>query len=93
MKRNFANNTLLVAKNVLGTLRKRRLLVNPYRPEIQTEFCCFLGEDDRNSEGDFYESPDDRCVPSSSPATFRYYKFQYFEEPRKPRDESFENNS
>ena len=29
---------------------KRRLLVNPYGPELQTEFCYFLGENDLNSE-------------------------------------------
>ena len=44
--------------------------MNPYGPEIQAEFCFFLGEDDLNSEkGGIYESCPDRYVPNSSPAT------------------------
>ena len=43
--------------------------MNPYGPEIQTEFCYFLGVNDLNSEkGGIYESPPDRYVPTSSPA-------------------------
>ena len=39
-----------------------------YRPEIQTESCCFSRENDLNSEkGGLYESPPDRYVTSSSP--------------------------
>ena len=49
-------------------MAKRRLLVNPYGPEIQTEFYYFVGETDLNSEkGGIYESPPDRYVPNSSP--------------------------
>ena len=43
--------------------------MNPYRPEIQTEFAIFL-EENENSEkkGGIYESPPDRYVPNSSHA-------------------------
>ena len=51
-----------------GNIVKRRLLVNPYGLEIQTEFCKFVGENNLNSEkGGIYESPPDRYVPNSSP--------------------------
>ena len=55
-----------------GNIAKRRLLVNPYGPEIQTEFAVFLGENDLNDEKGFffYESPPDLYVPSSSLAEF-----------------------
>ena len=50
-----------------GNIAKRRLLVNPYGPEFQTEFCYFLGQNDLNSEkGGIYESPPDRYVPNTS---------------------------
>ena len=53
-----------ISENRTGNIAKRRLFVNPYGPEIQTEFCCFLGENDLNSEkGGIYES---RYVPNSS---------------------------
>ena len=46
-------------------IAKRRLLVNSYGPEIQTEFCCFPCENDLNSgKKRFYKSPPDRYVPS-----------------------------
>ena len=50
-----------------GNIAKRRLLVNPYGPEIQTEFPIFPGENDLNWE-EFTKSPPDRYVPNSSPA-------------------------
>ena len=55
----------LVSEKRTGSIAKRRLLVNPYGPEIQTEFCYFSGDHDLNSErGGVYESPPDICVPS-----------------------------
>ena len=38
IKRNFGQFPLNLPTSVVGTA-KRRLLVNPYRPEIQNEFC------------------------------------------------------
>ena len=38
---NLQKNTFYLAKKVLGTIANRRLLVNPYGPEIQTAFCDF----------------------------------------------------
>ena len=59
----------IISEKCTGNIAKRRLLVNPSGPEIQTEFCDFLGEKTLNSEkGGIYESPPDRCVPNSSPA-------------------------
>ena len=51
-------------------IAKRRLLVNPYGPEIQTAFCFFsLRVNNLNPEkGGIHEFPPDRCVPNSSPA-------------------------
>ena len=50
-----------------GNIAKRRLLVNPYVPEIQTGFCSFSRGSDLNSEkGGIYESAPDRYVPISS---------------------------
>ena len=52
-----------------GNIAKRRLLVNPYGPESQTEVCYFSRESELNSEkGGIYESPPDRYLPDSSPA-------------------------
>ena len=48
-----------LAKNIV----KRGILVNPYGPEIQTEFADFPGGI-RKNEG-FTKSPPDRHVPSS----------------------------
>ena len=43
--------------------------MNPYGPEIQTDFVFLLGEYDPNWEkGGIHESPPDRYVPNSSPA-------------------------
>ena len=48
---------LRLSENALGTA-KRRLLVNPYGPEIQTEFCYCSGGNDLNLEkGGIYEIP------------------------------------
>ena len=58
-----------ISEERTANIAKRRLLVNPYRPEIQPEFADFLGENDLNSEkGGIYESLPDRYVPSSSSA-------------------------
>ena len=45
--------------------------MNPYGPEIQSEFCCFSRENDLNSEKRIYECPPDRYVPNSSSADSR----------------------
>ena len=62
---------LLFSEKRTGNIAKRRLLANPYGPEIQLNFAIFLGEKDLNSEKrGIYESPPDRYVPNSSPADF-----------------------
>ena len=43
-------SSFIVGEERTGNIAKRRLLVNPYRPEIQTESCCFSRENDLNSE-------------------------------------------
>ena len=32
---------IIISEQRTGNIAKRRLLVNPYGPEVQTEFCCF----------------------------------------------------
>ena len=58
-----------------GNIVKRRALVKPCGPEIETEIPCFSrGEMSIRKKEVFttlYESPPDRCVPSSSPADCR----------------------
>ena len=38
----------LISEECTGNIAKRRHLVNPYGPEIQTEFYCFIGDNDLN---------------------------------------------
>ena len=50
--------------------------MNPYGPEIQTEFCYFLGGNDlKSGKGGIYESPPDRYVPNSLSADLRLSSF------------------
>ena len=66
-------------KGRTGDIAKRRLLVNPYGPEM---------ENDLNSEkGGIYESPPDRHVPNSSPANrqCKYLMYCIFSCPEAPR--------
>ena len=35
---------LTISEERTGNIEKRRLFVNPYRPEMQTEICCFSRE-------------------------------------------------
>ena len=61
----------LFSEKLAGNIAQRKLLLNPYGPEIQTEFCDLSRETDLNSEkGEIYKSPPGRYVPNSSPANF-----------------------
>ena len=77
----FKKSKHKVGEERTGNTAKRGLLVNPYGPEIQTEFCCFSrGKRPEFENGGIYESPPDRYVPSPSPANkeFRGGTLKFF---------------